>query len=394
MIRTIIHHTGEATALDITTRCVHGSRKRYDQTGAVSVPIFQSATFAHPGVGESTGFDYSRLQNPTREHLEHTLAALEEGVDALAFSTGMAALSALMELFGPGDHIVASDDLYGGSNRLFQHISTKNGLRFSFVDTTDLSRVPPLITEHTRALFIETPSNPMMLVTDIAAAAAFCKERGLLLIVDNTFLTPYLQRPLTLGADLVLHSGTKYLGGHNDTLAGFLVTAKPELAERLRFVYKTTGACLAPFDSWLIIRGLKTLAVRVQRQQETAMRLASWMRTQPGITAVYYPGLPGHPQMEISKRQADGFGAMISFQVDAPETARRLLERVRIIQYAESLGGVETLMTYPMLQTHADLPPEEREKKGITDRLLRLSVGLEAAEDLMADLHHALTGED
>ena len=376
--------------MDITTCCIHGSRRKYDNTGAISVPIFQSATFAHPGVGQSTGFDYSRQQNPTREHLEQTLCSLEEGVDALAFSTGMAAVTALMELFSPGDHIIAADDLYGGSHRLFEHISKKNGLTFSIADTTNLSNIEPLITKHTKALFIETPSNPMMLVTDIAAAAAICRAHSLLLIVDNTFLTPYLQKPLLLGADISLYSGTKYLAGHNDTLAGFLVVKDTELSKRLRFIYKTTGACLSPFDSWLTIRGIKTLAVRMERQQKTALELAEWLSQQPTITKVYYAGLPDHPGRDISLRQARGFGAMLSFQVNAAETARKILEGVRIIQYAESLGGVESLITYPMLQTHADLPPEEREKKGITDRLLRFSVGLEDLSDLKNDLSQAM----
>ena len=378
--------------MDITTCCIHGSRKKYDSAGAVSVPIFQSATFAHPGVGQSTGFDYSRQQNPTREHLEQTLCALEEGTDALAFSTGMAAVTALMELFSPGDHIIASDDLYGGSNRLFEYISRKNGLSFSFADTTAITNILPLITKGTKALFIETPSNPMMLVTDIAAAADICRAHGLLLIVDNTFLTPYLQKPLILGADVVLHSGTKYLAGHNDTLAGFLVVKDTALSQKLRFIYKTTGACLSPFDSWLTIRGIKTLAVRMERQQQTALVIANWLSGQPQIAKVYYTGLKGHPQREISLRQARGFGAMLSFQVDSSGTARRILEGVTIIQYAESLGGVESLITYPMLQTHADLPPEEREKKGISDRLLRLSVGLEDPQDLMEDLSRAIGG--
>ncbi len=380
--------------MDITTCCIHGSRKKYDSTGAISVPIFQSATFAHPGVGQSTGFDYSRQQNPTREHLEQTLCALEEGTDALAFSTGMAAVTTLMELFSPGDHIIASDDLYGGSNRLFEYISKKNGLSFSYADTTAIANILPLITKDTKALFIETPSNPMMLVTDIAAAAELCRTHGLLLIVDNTFLTPYLQKPLVLGADVVLHSGTKYLSGHNDTLAGLLIVKDSSLSQRLRFIYKTTGACLSPFDSWLTIRGIKTLAVRMERQQQTALVVANWLSNQPQITKVYYTGLAGHPQREISLRQARGFGAMLSFQVDSSDTARRILEGVAIIQYAESLGGVESLITYPMLQTHADLPPQEREKKGINDRLLRLSIGLEDPQDLMDDLKKAMDGRN
>lgn len=378
--------------MNIDTCCIHGNGDRYDSTGSVSVPIYQSATFAHPGVGQSTGFDYSRLQNPTREHLEKTLAALEHGVDAMAFATGMAAISALMELFSPGDHIIASDDLYGGSHRLFSHISVKNGLKFDFVNTSDIGQIESRINSNTKAVFVETPTNPMMQVTDIAAAAQLTRARGLLLIVDNTFLTPYFQRPLELGADIVTHSGTKYLGGHNDTLAGFLVTSDAGIAEKLRFIYKTTGACLSPFDSWLLIRGIKTLAVRLERQQQSAMKLAQWLCVQPRVKKVYYPGLPDHPGYAVSARQASGFGGMLSFDVDSPETAARILERVRVIQYAESLGGVESLITYPMLQTHADVPQDVREAKGINNRLLRLSVGLENADDLIADLAQALEG--
>lgn len=379
--------------MDFNTICIHGNDIRYDTTGALSVPIFQSATFAHPGVGQSTGFDYSREKNPTREHLEKTVAKLENGSDALAFATGMAALTALMELFSPGDHLIASDDLYGGSRRLFGNLAAKHGLSFHYVNTSDLAAVAAQIRPETKAVLIETPTNPMMQVTDIAAVAALCKQRGLLLIVDNTFLTPYFQTPLTLGADIVVHSGTKYLGGHNDTLAGFLVVSDSALSERLRFIYKTTGACLSPFDSWLLIRGLKTLPVRMERQQESAIKIAVWLAARPQITAVHYVGLPSHPDYAISKRQATGFGAMISFETDSEQTALRILERVSVIQYAESLGGVESLITYPMLQTHADLPPEEREAKGINQRLLRLSVGLEAAGDLIADLQQAIGGD-
>ncbi len=378
--------------MDFETLCIHGCAKKYDATGAVSVPIFQSATFSHPGIGESTGFDYSRLQNPTREHLEITVATLENGFDAMAFSSGMAAIAALMELFAPGDHIIASDDLYGGSHRLFHHISVKNGLSFDLVNTSDISLIEEKITAHTKALFIETPTNPMMQVTDIAAAAALAKSHGLLVIVDNTFLTPYYLRPLELGADVVVHSGTKYLGGHNDTLAGFLVVNEAELSEKLRFIYKTTGACLSPFDSWLLTRGLKTLAVRLDRQQESAMKIAQFLSGHAKVKAVHYVGLPSHPDYAVSKKQASGFGAMISFEVESAAVAQRVLGRVSVIQYAESLGGVESLITYPMLQTHADVPADVREAKGINERLLRLSVGLESADDLIVDLRQALEG--
>jgi cystathionine gamma-synthase len=376
--------------MDISTICVHGCDKRYDTTGAVAVPIFASATFAHPGVGRSTGFDYSRSQNPTNEHLEHTVAALESGVQAVAFSSGMAAVSALMELFSPGDHIVASDDLYGGTIRLFARISQKNGVKFSY--ESDLENIKKAITPTTKAVFIETPTNPMMKVIDVAAVAKITQEKGLLLVVDNTFLTPYFQKPLSLGADIVLRSGTKYLGGHNDTLAGLLVTKDAALSEQLRFIAKTTGGCLSPFDSFLIIRGIKTLAIRMERQQETALEIANWLCKQGNVAAVHYIGLPKHPEYEISCRQASGFGGMISFAVRNEQIAVKILESVKVIKYAESLGGVESLITYPMLQTHADLPESERKARGIDECLLRLSVGLESAKDLIADLKQAIEG--
>jgi cystathionine gamma-synthase len=374
--------------MDISTICVHGCDKRYDSTGAVAVPIFASATFAHPGVGQSTGFDYSRSQNPTKEYLEHTVTALEGGAQSIAFSSGMAAVSALMELFSPGDHIVASDDLYGGTFRLFSNISQKNGVKFSFAGTPE--NIIKEITPATKAVFLETPTNPMMSVIDIAAVAQITQKRNILLIVDNTFLTPVFQRPLFLGADIVLHSGTKYLGGHNDTLAGLLVVKDNALAERLRFIAKTTGATLSPFDSFLIIRGIKTLAIRMERSQETATAIARWLTEQNKIRAVHYIGLPEHSGYEISRRQASGFGAMISFAVKDEQTAVSILENVKVIKYAESLGGVESLITYPMLQTHADLPKSERNSRGIDGCLLRLSVGLEAVDDLIADLKQAI----
>jgi cystathionine gamma-synthase len=376
--------------MDIRSKCIHCSSGLKDAYGAVSFPIYQSATFSHPGVGESTGYDYSRMQNPTREQLEKTVAALEGGIDALAFSSGMAAIDAVMELFAPGCRIIVSDDIYGGTHRLFEHIGKKNGLQFDYVNTSDLSRIKNAILPSTRALFIETPTNPMMQVSDIAAVSALGRENGLLTIVDNTFLTPYFQRPLALGADIALHSGTKFLGGHNDTIAGFLVVKGRELSEKLRFIFKTTGACLSSMDSWLILRGIKTLAVRLEKQQENAFAVANWLLEHPRVAKVHYIGLPAHPSYSLSKKQATGFGSMISFETDSEETAVQILKRVRLIQYAESLGGVESLITYPMLQTHADIPEEIREEKGITKKLLRLSVGLEYAGDLTNDLRQAL----
>lgn len=377
--------------MDFTTRCIHGAVDNTQNTGAVCVPIYQSATFAHPGIGQSTGYDYSRLQNPTREHLEKIIANLEEGTDALAFSTGMAAITTLMELFSIGDHIIASEDLYGGTVRLFDTINKKNGLTFDYLDTSDIQKLRSLIRKETKAIYIETPTNPMMQVTDIHAVAALAKEYNLLVIIDNTFLTPYFQRPLTLGADIVIHSGTKYLSGHNDTLAGFLITNRSELSEKLRFIFKTTGACLSPFDSWLLIRGIKTLPIRMERQEENAKKIADFLSSHEKVTKVYFIGLPDHPGFEVSKKQALGFGSMISFEVDTVDTAKQLLERVSLILFAESLGGTETLITYPMVQTHADVPLEDRLLRGINERLLRMSVGLEDAADLIEDLKQALS---
>lgn len=371
----------------ILTKCLHledaiGENKNY---GAISFPIYQTATYAHPGVGESTGYDYSRLQNPTREHLEKLIAGLENGIDGLALSSGMAAIALLMEIFKPGDHLIVDSDLYGGSIRLFQNVSEKNGIEFSRIDCYK-DDVSSYIRENTKAVYIETPTNPMMNVTDIASIARITKEKGILLIVDNTFLSPYFQNPLDLGADIVVHSGTKYLGGHNDTIAGFLVTNREDISEKLRFLIKTVGSGLAPLDSWLIIRGIKTLGVRMERAQANAMKIAEWLKEQKLVTRVIYPGLPEHPGHEIMQKQARGFGAMITFQTVSREAALSVLSKVKLIQYAESLGGVETLITYPTTQTHADVPKELQEKNGITESTLRLSVGIEDAADLIAEL--------
>lgn len=374
-------------ARGIQTKCLHlqeeeGSINNY---GAISFPIYQTATYAHMGVGKSTGYDYSRLQNPTREHLEKIVATLENGIDALAFSTGMAAISLMMELFAPGDHLIVDADLYGGSIRLFQNVAIKNGVTFSSIDCYK-EDVETYINANTKAIYIETPTNPMMNVTDIAALAKIAKKHNLLLIVDNTFLSPYFQNPLDLGADIVVHSGTKYLGGHNDTLAGFLVTNKTDISEKLRFLIKTTGAGLAPFDSWLILRGIKTLGIRMDRAQKNAIEIANWLKEQKAVTKVIYPGLPEHPGYEIMKKQARGFGAMLTFQLESKEFALAILEKVKMIKFAESLGGVETLITYPITQTHADVPHEVRMQNGITEGTLRLSVGIEDTKDLIEEL--------
>lgn len=374
-------------ARGIGTRCLHLEEEegRSNHYGAISYPIYQTATYAHLGVGRSTGYDYSRLQNPTREHLEKIVAALENGMDALAFSTGMAAISLMMELFRPGDHLIVDADLYGGSIRLFDNVSKKNGISFANIDCYK-EDVESYINENTKAIYIETPTNPMMNVTDIAKLSEIAKRHGLLLIVDNTFLSPYFQNPLDLGADIVVHSGTKYLGGHNDTLAGFLVTNREDISEKLRFLIKTTGSGLAPFDSWLILRGIKTLGIRMEKSQENTIAIANWLKEQKAVTKVIYPGLPEHPGHAIMKKQARGFGAMLTFQLESKEFALGILEKVRMIKFAESLGGVETLITYPTTQTHADVPKEIRERNGITEETLRLSVGIEDEKDLLEEL--------
>ncbi|SHN53132.1 cystathionine gamma-synthase [Butyrivibrio hungatei DSM 14810] len=370
----------------IDTKCQQLDRSLMDQFGAISFPIYQTATFAHPGLGQSTGYDYTRMQNPTRKQLESIVAYLENGKDAIAFSSGMAAIATIMELFKPGDHFIIDEDLYGGSIRLFNEISKKNGLEYTAVN---LSRdnVRKYIKENTKAVYLETPTNPMMNVTDIEELASVTKEKNLLLIVDNTFLSPYFQNPLDLGADIVIHSGTKFLGGHHDTIGGFVVVKDENLDERLRYIFKTTGAGLSPFDSWLILRGIRTLGVRLDRTQENALKLAKYLSSSKHVTKVYYPGLEDHPGYEIMKKQARGFGAMLTFEVDSVEFAHSILNNVQLIYFAESLGGTETLITYPITQTHADVPKDVLAKNGITDRLLRLSVGLEGIGDLICEFN-------
>ena len=377
----------------INTRCLHleETEGKTDNYGALSYPIYQTATYAHAGVGKSTGYDYSRLQNPTREQLEKVVASLEGGIDAFALSSGMAAITLLMEIFKPGDHIIAEADLYGGSVRLFDNVSKKNGYEFTYLNCSR-DDIEGAIKENTKAVYIETPTNPMMNVSDISKIAEIAKRHGLYLIVDNTFLSPYFQNPLKLGADIVIHSGTKFLGGHNDTLAGFIVTNNEEVQEKLRFIIKTTGAGLAPFDCWLILRGIKTLGIRMERSQENAIKIANWLKEQPVVKHVYYPGLPEHPGYEIMKKQARGFGAMLTFDVDTEAHALQILESVRMIKFAESLGGVETLITYPTTQTHADVPEKVRLKNGITPCTLRVSVGIEDIEDLLAELAEVFKG--
>ena len=372
------------------TICVHPSRCQKLPYGAIATPIFQSATFVHEGVETESLYSYSRLQNPTRAALESRVAEMEGGEDAIAFATGMAAETTLMNLFESSGHIITGDDLYGGTLRLFRHISTPSGLRFDFVNMESAENVREKLQQDTKAVYVETPSNPTMQVTDIGAVAEIAHSAGALLIVDNTFLSPYFQRPLELGADIVVHSGTKYLCGHNDTLAGFLVVKKKEISEKLRCHAKTVGACLAPFDCFLLERGIKTLAVRLDKQAANAEKIANWLRQRPEVKKVYYIGFPDHPGYAVTKRQCTGFGGMLSMEVDSPETARKILRSVKLFQYAESLGGVDSLVTYPMCQTHADVPEDERLRRGINDRFLRFSIGIENADDLIEDLRQAL----
>ena len=376
--------------MNIETRLAQAGTKQDPQTGAISMPIYLSATFEHPEFGQSTGFDYSRTANPTRKVLEESIAALEEGHSGFAFSSGMAAITSVLFLFKPGDHLVISDDLYGGTYRLIEQVFNQYGITATYVDTGCLDEVTAAITEKTAALFIETPSNPLMKITDLKAISELASENGLLTIVDNTFLTPYLQKPITLGADIVIHSGTKYLGGHNDVIAGLVVTASEELSLRIGAFQNGAGAILSPFDSWLLLRGMKTLALRIEQQQRNAGKIAAFLAEHELVNKVYYPGLADQEQRAIMENQSLGFGGMLSFEVKSPEIVKAVLKHVNIISFAESLGGVETLITYPATQTHADIPVEIREARGVSDGLLRLSVGIESAEDLIADLKQAL----
>lgn len=371
---------------------VHGWHK-FDATGAISTPIHLSATYRHPGFKMSTGYDYGRVANPTRDELENIMCALERGERAWAVSSGMAAINLVLQLFKPGDHILLSEDLYGGTVRLADDIYSQYGIDFEYVNTADTDLVKSKIRPATRGLFIETPSNPMMLVSDIAALAELAHANNAMLIVDNTFLSPHFQKPLMLGADIVVHSGTKYLCGHNDVIAGFvIVKAKDSLAgKQMELFVKSEGPNLAPIDSWLMLRSIKTLGIRVERQAANAIKIAKWLKEQPLVTDVYYVGLAGHPGREIHRRQSSGDGSMISFKVKTADLAKAMLGRLKLICFAESLGGVESLLTYPIAQTHAEMPAELLAQTGLDDRLLRLSVGIEDVDDLLADLAQAMS---
>ena len=370
---------------------VHGCHE-YDSTGAISEPIYLSATYRHPSFGESTGYDYGRMANPTRDRLEAVMSALECGERSWALSSGMAAINMVFHLLAPGDHVLLSEDLYGGTVRLANEIYNGYGITFDYVDTANAVLTKKSIRKNTRLLFIETPSNPMMRVTDIRAMADLAHENGALLAVDNTFLSPHFQKPLVLGADIVLHSATKYLCGHNDIIAGVLTVRKREAdyAKRLELLIKSEGPNLSPMDAWLLLRSIKTLGVRVERQEKNALAIAKWLHAQDAVTDVYYVGLPDHPGYALQQKQATGNGSMISFKVRSAELAKSMLGRLCLFAFAESLGGVESLLTYPLAQTHAEMPKELLARTGLDERVMRMSVGIEDADDLIADLDAAL----
>ncbi|SFX42481.1 cystathionine gamma-lyase / homocysteine desulfhydrase [Thermoactinomyces sp. DSM 45891] len=372
------------------TKLIHGGIFGDEHTGAVSVPIYQVSTYKQDGVGNHKGFEYSRTGNPTRHALEVLIADLENGTRGFAFSSGMAAISTIVSLFSQGDHLVVGDDIYGGTYRVLSNVFNRFGIESTLVDTSVLSNVEAAIRPNTKAIYMETPSNPLLKVTDIKGLAVIAKKHNLLSIVDNTFLTPYWQNPLDLGADIVLHSATKYLGGHSDVVAGLVAVKEEELGEQLHFVQNSIGAVLGPQDSWLLIRGLKTLGLRMKAHEENALQLAKWLSKQDQVSKVYYPGLETHKGHEMASTQARGYGGIISFDVGSEERADHILSKTKYFTLAESLGAVESLISVPARMTHASIPAERRAELGITDGLIRISVGVEDVEDLIQDLAQAM----
>ncbi len=368
------------------TLILHNGNEFDPATGALSIPVYQASTFRQADIDHPGPYDYSRSGNPTREAVEKTLAALENGSKAFAFASGMAAISSALSILQQGDHIIATEDIYGGSYRILTRFFTNFGITTTFVDMTEPENVIKAIRPNTKALFMETPSNPLLKITDIAKIVAIAKQYGCITMIDNTFMSPYFQRPLDLGVDLVLHSVTKFLGGHSDVIGGAVVVKSPELAARVGFVQNGFGAILGPQDCWLLHRGIKTLRARMELQQQSALRIAEWLKKQPWVTDVYYPGLPEHPGYEINRSQATGFGAVLSFKTDTTERALAVMKKVKLWSVAVSLGGVESILSYPVRMSHAAIPVKERERLGITPNLIRLSVGLEEPEDLIEDL--------
>ncbi|MBJ6723767.1 trans-sulfuration enzyme family protein [Geomesophilobacter sediminis] len=372
--------------MKFATQLIHGDQPIDPEFGSLSHPLYLSSTFAQRSLDDFGRFDYARSGNPTREALEEAIAGLEGGTVGLAFASGMAAISSTFMIFAPGDHLVVCEDVYGGTFRVLSNVFSSWGLTATFVDATDLNAIAAAIRPETKAIYLETPSNPLIKITDLPGAVELAKQHGILTIVDNTFMTPYLQRPLELGCDIVLHSGTKFLNGHSDVICGFAVTKDPELGKRIRYIQNAFGAILGPQDCWLVLRGLKTLKVRMEESQASAIKIVAWLKEQPGVTRIYYPGLEEHPGFEVHRRQASGPGAVLSFEVSDLERTKRLLEGVKLSAFAVSLGGVESILSYPAKMSHAAMPPAEREARGIKDTLVRLSAGLEDPEDLIADM--------
>ncbi len=375
--------------MGIATDCIHAGQEPEEVTGAVTVPIFQTSTYVQPELGRHKGFEYARTQNPTRFALEKNLAALEKGKHGHCFASGMAAIDCVMRLLDGGDHVIAGENMYGGSFRLFDKVLRRFGVEFSYVDTSDAAAVKAAIKPDTRMLYLETPTNPMMTITDIAACVDAVRGRGILTVVDNTFMSPYFQRPIELGADIVVHSTTKYINGHSDSVGGVVITTTDELGQKIGFLQNACGGILSPFDSFLVTRGVKTLAVRMERHDANGRKVAAHLAAQPKVKRVYYPGLPDHPQHELATRQMSGFGGMISFELGSHANAKKFLDAVRLCSLGESLGGVETLISHPETMTHASVPIETRQRLGITPGLVRISVGIEDVDDLIADLDSA-----
>lgn len=373
-----------------STDAIHAGQAPDPTTGAIMMPIYATSTYVQRSLGRSTGFDYARTINPTRLALEKNLAALEGGRFGYAFASGMSAIAAVMTLVQAGDHVIATRNVYGGTYRLFERVLRGYGLTFSWVDTADLAAVEQALRPSTRLLFVETPTNPILTLTDLRALSRLARRRRVIVAVDNTFMTPFFQKPLALGADVVVHSTTKFLNGHSDSLGGAVVTSVKRIAERIRFVQNSAGAVLSPFDSWLVLRGVKTLALRMQRHDENGRKVAAWLVRQSKVRRVFYPGLRSHRQHALARRQMSGFGAMVSFDLGSYRRAKRFLDRVRLCALAESLGGVETLIGHPATMTHGSVPPQERKSLGITDGLVRISVGVEDVRDILADLEQAL----
>ena len=372
------------------TLAIHAGQEPDPLTGAVTVPIYPTSTYVQQGIGENKGYEYSRVTNPTRTRLEENLAALEGGVAARVFASGMAAIHALVTMLKSGDHLVCGNDLYGGTPRLFNQVMSDFGLEFSYIDTTKAENVEKAIRKNTRMVYVETPTNPLMRLSDLGAISAICRRKKVDLVVDNTFMSPYFQQPLALGADLVVHSTTKFLNGHSDGLGGVVVCARQEHADKLAFLQKASGAILSPFECWLVLRGVKTLAARMQIHDRNGRAVADFLTKHKKVESVLYPGLPDHPEHELAKRQMSGFGSMITFETGSQKNANKMLKKVRLCSFGESLGGVETLISHPATMTHAGLGEKARREIGITDGMVRISVGIENVEDILEDLDQAL----